>query len=214
MQRIAVKAVTTLKHLHTTRNGSGLALTRAPFAGPWPLLPLREPSPSASLDITCSFHKMSNLFANRSIRYLYEASGRTTLHIIDFDIMYGLQWPSLIQSISLRLGGPQSFGLQELTCLNQVSGPALFHFSTLFDMFEATTPREDHEIMMFEHEVFARDARNVTTSEGTARIERLETYKQWQAQKNLRVGFRQLPLNPRMRKWSMLVRNHRAGSPF
>ncbi|KAK2997580.1 hypothetical protein RJ639_026061 [Escallonia herrerae] len=29
---------------------------------------------------------------------------------------------------------------------------ALFHFSTLFDKFKATTPREDHEIMMFEHE--------------------------------------------------------------
>ncbi|KAK3001021.1 hypothetical protein RJ639_020681 [Escallonia herrerae] len=36
---------------------------------------------------------------------------------------------------------------------------ALFHFSTLFDKFKATTPREDHEIMMFEHELAQELAR-------------------------------------------------------
>ncbi|KAK3041891.1 LOW QUALITY PROTEIN: hypothetical protein RJ639_002173, partial [Escallonia herrerae] len=201
---------------------------------------------------------MSNIFANRSI------SGQTTLRIIDFDILFGFQWPCLMQAISLRPGGPQSFGLQESTCLNQkkrdtiqlehlkIDGDelivinslyrltdvpdetvlskddvlklirsinsdmfiqgilngtynapffmtqfreALFHFSTLFDMFEATTPLEDHERMMFEHEVFARDARKVTVNEGTTRIERPETYKQWQV-RNLGAGFRQLTLNP------------------
>ncbi|KAK2989536.1 hypothetical protein RJ640_016660, partial [Escallonia rubra] len=45
----------------------------------------------------------------------------------------------------------------------------------------------------------SRDARNVIASEGTARIERPETYKQWQDQ-NLRVGFKQLPLNPGIMK--------------
>ncbi|KAK2965703.1 hypothetical protein RJ640_022230 [Escallonia rubra] len=66
-------------------------------------------------------------------------------------------------------------------------------------MFETTTPHEDHERMMFEHKVFAKDARNVIASEGTARIERPETYKQWQAW-NLRAGFRHLPLNPNIVK--------------
>ncbi|KAK2996055.1 hypothetical protein RJ640_022172 [Escallonia rubra] len=247
----------------------------------------------------CPFHKMSNIFANRSIRYLYEASGKTTLHIIDFGILYGFQWPCLIQGISLRPGGPpklritgidmpqpgfrpaervEETGLRlanycarfnvpftfnaiakrwdtiqledlkidrdELIVVNSlyrlrnvpdetvvVNSPrdnvlklirsinpdmfiqgilngtynapffvtrfreALFHFSALFDMFEATTPHEDHERMMYEREVFARDATNVIACEGTARIERPETYKQWQV-RNLRAGFRQLPLNP------------------
>ncbi|KAK3002215.1 hypothetical protein RJ639_021216 [Escallonia herrerae] len=66
-------------------------------------------------------------------------------------------------------------------------------------MFETTTPHEDHERMMFEHKVFAKDARNVIASEGTARIERAETYKQWQAW-NLRAGFSHLPLNPNIVK--------------
>lgn len=47
--------------------------------------------------------------------------------------------------------------------------------------------------MMFEREVFARDAMNVIACEGVARVERPETYKQWQV-RNVRAGFRQIPL--------------------
>ncbi|KAF3970254.1 hypothetical protein CMV_006038 [Castanea mollissima] len=57
----------------------------------------------------CPFKRMSNFFANRTIRKLAEARKATTLHIIDFGILYGLQWPCLIQRLSIRPGGPLKF---------------------------------------------------------------------------------------------------------
>ncbi|KAL8146109.1 scarecrow-like protein 14 [Apium graveolens] len=52
----------------------------------------------------CPFKKTSVLFANKMI--LEKASNATTLHIIDFGIQYGFQWPVLIQLLSKRPGGP------------------------------------------------------------------------------------------------------------
>ncbi|CAI9108125.1 OLC1v1007653C1 [Oldenlandia corymbosa var. corymbosa] len=54
--------------------------------------------------LACPFRKMSNLFADKSIGRL--TRGVNTIHIIDFGILYGFQWPCLIQGISLRPGGP------------------------------------------------------------------------------------------------------------
>jgi hypothetical protein len=70
---------------------------------------------------------------------------------------------------------------------------ALFYFSSLFDMLEAITAREDPERLVFEQEVFGKEILNVIACEGCDRIERPEKYKQWQA-RNVRAGFRQLPL--------------------
>lgn len=70
---------------------------------------------------------------------------------------------------------------------------ALFHFSSLFDMLEANVPREDPYRLMFENGLFGRDAVNVIACEGVERVERPETYKQWQV-RNRRAGFKQLPL--------------------
>lgn len=244
----------------------------------------------------CPFKKMSNFFANKTIRKL--ANTTHTLHIIDFGILYGFQWPCLIQTLSERPGGPpmlritgidfpqpgfrpaervadtghrlarycKRFGVPfeynaiaqkwetikledlkinkgELLVVNSlyrlqnvpdetvvVNSPrdavlnlikkinpdlfihgvvngtyntpffvtrfreALFHFSSLFDMFEATVPREDPNRLLFEEEVFGKDAINIIACEGTERLDRPETYKQWQV-RNLRAGFRQLPLD-------------------
>lgn len=71
---------------------------------------------------------------------------------------------------------------------------ALFHYSAFFDMLEANAPREDQERLMFEREMIGRDAINVIACEGTQRVERPEPYKQWQT-RNLRIGFRQVPLH-------------------
>lgn len=71
---------------------------------------------------------------------------------------------------------------------------ALFHFSTLFDVLEANVSREVPERMLIEREIFGWEAMNVIACEGAERIERPETYKQWQM-RTLRAGFRQLPLN-------------------
>ncbi|KAK9940563.1 hypothetical protein M0R45_017217 [Rubus argutus] len=47
---------------------------------------------------------MSQFFANRTILKL--AKNETRLHIIDFGISYGFQWPCLIQHLSERPSGP------------------------------------------------------------------------------------------------------------
>ncbi|CAA2993277.1 scarecrow-like protein 14 [Olea europaea var. sylvestris] len=51
----------------------------------------------------CPFKRMSNIFANKSIGRLTREA--TRIHIIDFGILYGFQWPCLIQGVSLRPGG-------------------------------------------------------------------------------------------------------------
>lgn len=244
----------------------------------------------------CPFKRMSNIYANRSIM---EVSGKaSTLHIIDFGILYGFQWPCLIKSLSERRGGPPKLRITGIDCpqpgfrpaerveatghrlakfCNQFNVPfeykaiaqkwetiqlkdlqiekdeivavnclyrlenvpdetvvsssprdvvlrlikkinprifvhgvtngtfnspffatrfreALFHFSSLFDMFDATLPQEDQQRMLFEKELIGREAMNVIACEDTARVERSETYKQWQS-RNLRAGFTQLPLD-------------------
>ena len=52
----------------------------------------------------CPFKKLLNFFSNTTIRKLAEKA--ESLHIIDFGILYGFQWPSLIQCLSSRPGGP------------------------------------------------------------------------------------------------------------
>ncbi|KAK7312465.1 hypothetical protein VNO77_36341 [Canavalia gladiata] len=250
--------------------------------------------------ITASpFHRMSNFLGNRTILKL--AQNESSLHIIDFGINYGFQWPCLIQRLSERAGGPpklritgieipqsgfrpaerveetgqrlekycKRFGVPfEYNCLAQkwetirlqdlkidrnevtvvnclyrlenlsdetvtvncprdallrlirkinpnifihgvVNGTynapffltrfreALFHFSALFDMFEATVPREDPSRHMFEKGLFGRNAINVIACEGAERVERPETYKQWQV-RNQRAGFKQIPMAPEL----------------
>ncbi|XP_059430964.1 scarecrow-like protein 34 [Corylus avellana] len=73
---------------------------------------------------------------------------------------------------------------------------ALYHFSALYDIFDVTLPRvrENQERLMFEREVLGREAMNVLACEGLQRVERPETYKQWQV-RTIRAGFRQLPLD-------------------
>ncbi|BFG22699.1 hypothetical protein CerSpe_089730 [Prunus speciosa] len=244
----------------------------------------------------CPFKKLSNFFSNKTIMNVAEKA--TRLHIIDFGIHYGFQWPSLIQNLSSRPGGPpklritgidlprpgfrpvemvEETGLRlanyaetyrvpfefnaiaqtwdtiqiedlkidrdEVLVVNSVhrlrrlldetvmvespkdlvlklirkinpdvftlaivngsySAPffltrfreALFHFSTMFDMLETNVPHDAPERMLIEREILGRQAMNVIACEGSERIERPETYKQWQV-RNLRAGFTQLPLN-------------------
>uniref|UniRef100_A0A5B6ZII5 Uncharacterized protein n=1 Tax=Davidia involucrata TaxID=16924 RepID=A0A5B6ZII5_DAVIN len=245
----------------------------------------------------CPFKKLSNFFSNKTIMHVAEKA--TRLHIIDFGILYGFQWPCLIQRLSSRPGGPpklritgidlphpgfrpaerveetgrrlanyaETFNVPfEFNAIAQkwetiqlddlkinrdevlvvncqyrfrnlldetvvvVESPrdvvfnlirkmnpdvfiqgivngaynapffltrfreALFHYSSLFDMLETNVPREIHERTLIEKEIFGREAMNVIACEGAERMERPETYKQWQV-RNLRAGFRQLPLN-------------------
>lgn len=245
----------------------------------------------------CPFKKLSNLFANKMFMHMAENS--PTLHIVDFGILYGFQWPSLIQLLSMRPGGPPKLRITGIefpqpgfrpaerieetghrlakycerfnvpfeyngiasqnwetiriedfkmrtgevlavNCLSRfkylldetvevdcprnavlslirkmnpdifinaiVNGAyntpffvtrfreALFHFSSLFDMWDTTIPRDNQERLTFEREFYGRDIINTIASEGLERVERPETYKQWQV-RITRAGFKQLPLD-------------------
>ncbi|KAF2296082.1 hypothetical protein GH714_036038 [Hevea brasiliensis] len=244
----------------------------------------------------CPFRKLSNFFSNKTIMNL--AQNATKLHIVDFGILYGFQWPCLIQRLSSRPGGPpklritgidfphpgfrpavrveetghrlsnyaktfnvpfefhaiahkwDTIKIEDLkidrdevlvvNCLYRLrnlldetvvvesprnivlnlirkmnpdvfitgivngaySAPffitrfreALFHYTTLFDMLETNVPREIPERMLIERDIFGWEAMNVIACEGAERIERPETYKQYQV-RALRAGFKQLPLN-------------------
>ncbi|KAL6654483.1 hypothetical protein ACP70R_007948 [Stipagrostis hirtigluma subsp. patula] len=72
---------------------------------------------------------------------------------------------------------------------------ALFYYSAMFDMLDATTPRDNEHRLLVERDLFGRSALNVIACEGLDRVERPETYKQWQA-RNQRAGLRPMPLDP------------------
>ncbi|KAM5560146.1 scarecrow-like protein 9 [Rosa sericea] len=261
----------------------------------------------------CPFTKMSNFVSNKTIMTSSQKAMR--LHVIDFGIHYGFQWPTLIQRIAMREGGPpklritgiefpqpgfrpaegveetgrrlaayaetfhvpfeynaiakkwENITLEELkierdeflvvNCLyrgknlldesvavdsarNRVlnlirrtnpdifihgvingayNAPffvtrfreALFHFSSMFDMLETVVPREDRERMVIEKEIIGREALNVIACEGWERVERPESYKQWQV-RNLRAGFVQIPFNRelvKMAAWKVKSSYHK-----
>ncbi|CAI9778757.1 unnamed protein product [Fraxinus pennsylvanica] len=250
----------------------------------------------------CPFKKISIIFANKMI--VEAASEAKTLHIVDFGILYGFQWPILIQHLSRRPGGPpklritgiefpqpgfrpaerveetgcrlakycERFGVPfeyqaiatqnwetikiedlkiehgevlavnclfrfgrlldetvEVDCprdavLNLIrkmnpnifvhavdsgscSSPffvtrfreALFHYSALFDMLDATLPRDDPHRMNFEQDFYGHSIINVIACEGAGRVERPETHKQWQM-RTMRAGFKPLSLNRELMK--------------
>ncbi|KAE8814863.1 scarecrow-like protein 9 [Hordeum vulgare] len=243
----------------------------------------------------CPFLRMFRFYSNEAI--LDAAKGVTSVHILDYGIDWGFQWPIFLQRISKRDGGPPRIRITgidlpqpgfrpaerleatgrriseyakmfhvpfeyraiaakwdairvedlridkddllivnclfrmrhmmdetvteespRMTVLNTIrrmnphlfihavvngtfNAPffvtrfkeALFYFSSHFDMLEATAPPVDEHRQLIEREYFGREALNVVACEGTERVERPETYKQWQV-RNLRAGFRQVPL--------------------
>uniref|UniRef100_A0ACD5UXW2 Uncharacterized protein n=1 Tax=Avena sativa TaxID=4498 RepID=A0ACD5UXW2_AVESA len=45
-------------------------------------------------------YQFAHFTANQAIVEAFQASGRRRLHVVDFDVSFGFQWPSLIQSLS------------------------------------------------------------------------------------------------------------------
>ncbi|KAL3645106.1 hypothetical protein CASFOL_010286 [Castilleja foliolosa] len=242
------------------------------------------------------FINLANFVANKCIVIKSEKAMR--LHIIDFGVLYGFQWPSFIQSLAEREGGPpklritgidfpqpgfrpaerieesgrrlaryaQKFnvpfefnaiakkwetvriedlkmekdefvavnclyraenlrdeeGLNEcsrtmvLKLIRKISPDifihevvnasyglpffvtrfreALYHFYALFDMLDANVPRENPERILLERDLFGQEALNVIACEGWERVERAETYKQWQ-RRHMNAGFMQIPFD-------------------
>uniref|UniRef100_A0A1J3CGP6 Scarecrow-like protein 34 n=1 Tax=Noccaea caerulescens TaxID=107243 RepID=A0A1J3CGP6_NOCCA len=70
---------------------------------------------------------------------------------------------------------------------------AVYHYYALFDMFDSTLPRDNQERIGFEREFYGREAMNVIACEEGDRVERPETYRQWQV-RMVRAGFKQKPV--------------------
>ncbi|WVZ48759.1 hypothetical protein U9M48_000173 [Paspalum notatum var. saurae] len=72
---------------------------------------------------------------------------------------------------------------------------ALHSYTALFDMMDAVAGRGSDRRLVMEREIFARCVTNVVACEGADRVERPQSYRQWQARSH-RAGLRQLPLDP------------------
>lgn len=76
---------------------------------------------------------------------------------------------------------------------------ALFYYSALFDMLDATIPRECKLRSVLEQGMLGHSVLNVIACEGVDLVNRPEKYRQWQV-RNQRAGLRQLPLKPNIVK--------------
>jgi hypothetical protein len=252
----------------------------------------------------CPGPRLSHYFANHNI--LRAAQGAPRLHIVDYGILYGVQWPCLISALADRRGGPPFVRITGIdrpqpganpaerieetgkrlaeyarayrvpfefravarnwedvdpashlrldradvlvvNCIHRlrhlmdetgsVDDPdrpsprrtvlrqfqslaprialvgvmnasmnapffvsrfreALYHYSSKFDMMETTTvgDRENAQRLLVEREIMGRDILNVVACEGRERVERPETYRQWQ-DRLLRAGLEPVRLD-------------------
>ncbi|OVA01709.1 Transcription factor GRAS [Macleaya cordata] len=58
---------------------------------------------------TCPYLKFAHFTANQAI--LEAFAGKNRVHVIDFSMKQGVQWPALMQALALRPGGPPTFRL-------------------------------------------------------------------------------------------------------
>ncbi|CAL5353017.1 unnamed protein product [Camellia sinensis] len=76
---------------------------------------------------------------------------------------------------------------------------AVLNYSSPFDMLDINMSREAQDRVNLEREFYGREVMKIIACEGLERVERPETYKQWQAH-NMRAGFKMLPLKQEMLK--------------
>jgi len=58
---------------------------------------------------TCPYLKFAHFTANQAILEAFE--GKNRVHVIDFSMNQGMQWPALMEALALRPGGPPAFRL-------------------------------------------------------------------------------------------------------
>ncbi|MCO5581015.1 hypothetical protein L7F22_034891 [Adiantum nelumboides] len=245
------------------------------------------------------YRKIIHYFANQNI--LMAAEGATRLHILDYGMSYGLQWPCLVKALADREGGPpllvitgidsskphltstlewleenghrlaayaktynvpfqfhaivsdqwedidpaslyrQESEVLVINCMKRLSQladesvnsdltisprqklfmsmyslsphllltaelnaacnspffvsrfrEALYFYSNLMDMLD-TVCGDNSDRLLLETRCYARQILNIVACEGAERVERLETYKQWDARIK-RAGFELLPI--------------------
>lgn len=88
-----------------------------------------EPLNSLSDDLqmhfydSCPYLKFAHFTANQAI--LEAFSGRSRVHVVDFSMKQGMQWPALMQALAVRPGGPPELRLTGITLPPQDGGDSL-----------------------------------------------------------------------------------------
>lgn len=93
-----------------------LLTQKSPFYG----MIMKEPTPReeflAFMDLyrVSPYYQFAHFTANQAIMEAYEEeeNNNKSLHVIDFDISYGFQWPSLIQSLSEKATSGRKISLR------------------------------------------------------------------------------------------------------
>uniref|UniRef100_A0A6N2KJT9 Uncharacterized protein n=1 Tax=Salix viminalis TaxID=40686 RepID=A0A6N2KJT9_SALVM len=194
----------------------------------------------------CPFRKVFNFVSNKTIRYA--AGNSMRLHVIDFGILYGFQWPTFIHRLSCRPGGPPKLRMTGIEFPQpgfrpaervEETGRRLAAYAKEFKVpFEYNAIAKKWETIQLEElkldpdevvvvnclyraknlldETVAVDsprnivldlALNVIACEGWERVERPETYKQWQV-RCLRAGFVQLSFDREIVKQATVKVRH------
>jgi hypothetical protein len=63
----------------------------------------------------CPFIQVPHIFANHAIMQAF--TGAQRVHIIDYGILYGVQWPCLLHQLSQREGGPPHLRITGMSSL-------------------------------------------------------------------------------------------------
>ncbi|CAN0890126.1 DELLA protein GAI [Linum grandiflorum] len=71
-----------------------------------------DPLEEMHFDETSPYLKFAHFTANQAILEAFATSSR--VHVIDFGLKQGMQWPALMQALALRPGGPPAFRLTRI----------------------------------------------------------------------------------------------------
>ncbi|KAI4386483.1 hypothetical protein MLD38_004413 [Melastoma candidum] len=82
-----------------------------------PQSPVNDPSLSDTLQMhfyeACPYLKFAHFTANQAILEAFR--GKERVHVIDFSMNQGLQWPALLQALAFQPGGPPKFRLTAIS---------------------------------------------------------------------------------------------------
>ena len=122
--------------------------------------------------------------------------------LMDESVFFDRQSPRDTVLSNIKKMRPDVFIQSILNCSCGSSFVARFrevmsYYTALFDILDATMPRESKSRVVLEQFVLGRPAFNIIACEGPDLVERPEKYRQWQV-RNQRAGLRQLPLKSRI----------------
>ncbi|CAN6333902.1 unnamed protein product [Urochloa humidicola] len=119
-------------------------------------------------------------------------------NLMDESIFFDRQSPKDTVLSNINKMRPNVFIQSIVNCTSSVSfrtrfREALFYYTAMFDMLDATMPRESEARLVLEQSMFGSSALNIIACEGLDLMDRPENYSQWQV-RNQHAGLKQLPL--------------------